>query len=629
MKWSFLILSWLVLVRALSRYRAAIERHVGWIEKLDWSVLGVHSTLNLEAGGRNWTFVLQQFPMETGNAEIKALKGHSVDNHKVKGWARFVVASEIEIGVRGFFAHEGEIFHLGHMADSRNLSIFTIHPISMPMVRSLAGDKSEKFLFNSERTNFTDDLTGCQRQLSANIGIIADCNFLRNFETLIEARLYIADIVNKASRLFEDAFNITLVLKELVVPANGSNCPLEGGEAWNRLCTISKIRGQDALNERLNAAAQFRANRGNDGFAVWTMLTHCVGDDVVGLSWQGQVCETGAKMAGVNVVDHTQLDFQVIAHETGHSFGAIHDCTSDSCLSDSNVTCCPLNQYSCNADADYIMNPESLSGQNEFSMCSRGRVCSGIEDRNINTTCLQKYSCPCPSGPCCDNCHYAKSGTLCRRSSSLCEKDAYCSGDSELCPANPLKADGTVCGDSMHCARGLCTSRDSQCKSFLNDSRTSDCASSDSCALRCFRSSDHFCESYNRYYFDGTSCKNGGTCENGKCAVPELDKSFIGIIAAAATISGIAAIVLILFCYIYRCFPSYPSLAVPLSAPEVLSRGENARYVGNTDFIYRPPPPPPPPTALHASRTWYGSYEPCTEDSERRYSYIDSKPGQI
>lgn len=591
MKWNVFISSLFPAARAFSLYREVVPYSFSEIDWLDWNVVDNISSLNFEAGGKRWTFALEDALLETVGTDIIALRGQTLDNNKPSGWARFVVANDI--GVRGSFMHDGEIFHVGGSRESQlNLSVFKVDSIPRLVPKSIeAGNNdSENYQYDTKRTNFTGDFEGCNHQLSANIGVVADCNFLRNFNTLPDVHLYITDIVNKASQLFEDAFNITLVLKEVVTPANGSTCPSEGDEEWNRLCNVTSDQLSDALTDRLKYLARFRAERAHDGFATWTLLTHCSGGEIAGLSWQGQVCEAGADLAGVNVVDHTELDFRVLAHETGHSFGAIHDCTSDTCNSASNIPCCPLSPKLCDANAKYIMNPESTGNQDSFSTCSRGRVCSAIEDGTINTTCLRKSKCPCPSGPCCNKCQYASKDVLCRKSASSCDDDSYCSGDSLLCPPNPPKNDGTVCGSGLRCSDGVCTSRDGQCVSLLNTTETKACAPADSCDLYCVSPINHTCDPYPHYFSDGISCK-GGFCSHGRCTHERPLNWRIGVIAACIALGGLSFAALILFWCFYRKF-SGTSL-VSLSQPKLISHGEHSRYIGDKNFFYRPPPPPP------------------------------------
>lgn len=75
------------------------------------------------------------------------------------------------------------------------------------------------------------------------------------------------------------------------------------------------------------------------------------------------------------------------SHESGHTFGAVHDCTTDTCASGSSE-CCPLSSSTCDAGGRYIMNPVSSTSLTQFSPCTVGNVCSGFQSRSVRTSCL-------------------------------------------------------------------------------------------------------------------------------------------------------------------------------------------------------------------------------------------------
>lgn len=76
----------------------------------------------------------------------------------------------------------------------------------------------------------------------------------------------------------------------------------------------------------------------------------------------------------------------LISHESAHTLGAIHDCTSTTCSS--STKCCPLSSSTCDADGAYIMNPSSGSSITRFSPCTVGAICSGIGSGQVDTDCL-------------------------------------------------------------------------------------------------------------------------------------------------------------------------------------------------------------------------------------------------
>ena len=104
----------------------------------------------------------------------------------------------------------------------------------------------------------------------------------------------------------------------------------------------------------------------------------------------GDATET---VAGANVVVRTRgaQEWQVIAHETGHTFGAVHDCDERACDSTTTTAsqqCCPLSSDTCDANERYIMNPSSRPGIDKFSPCTIGNVCAGFLRNSVKTDCL-------------------------------------------------------------------------------------------------------------------------------------------------------------------------------------------------------------------------------------------------
>lgn len=68
-------------------------------------------------------------------------------------------------------------------------------------------------------------------------------------------------------------------------------------------------------------------------------------------------------------------------------FGAVHDCSSQSCASGSSQ-CCPISASACDAGEQYIMNPASEPGMTRFSPCTIGNICSQIGSGQVDASCL-------------------------------------------------------------------------------------------------------------------------------------------------------------------------------------------------------------------------------------------------
>lgn len=311
------------------------------------------------------------------------------------------------------------------------------------------------------------------------------------------------------------------------------------------------------------------------------------------------------------------------SHESGHTFGAVHDCDSSTCSS--STQCCPLSSSTCDADAQYIMNPYSMSSQTEFSPCTVGNVCSLLGSRNMRTSCLLSDTsniptltagecgngiveagedCDCgdncddnsccdgstcrfrdnavcddSTGPCCTNCQFASSGTVCRESTGTCDIQETCTGNSSACPTDRYAPDGQTCGNSsgLFCASGQCTNRDMQCQQLLNTNSTgvSSC-NNDSCTLSC--SVDWYgsgvCMGMNRQVQDGTPCSDG-LCRGGRCrSESENNGSWVDrhrslIIGLSAGIGGALVLAVLLGIIICCCCrgKKTPKKAIPPPMP--------------------------------------------------------------
>lgn len=416
------------------------------------------------------------------------------------------------------------------------------------------------------------------------VGAAADCNYMSEFNSSQTARENIIQQFNTASGIWENTFNISLGLQNLTVM--DSNCPGTPASAteWNQVCSPSVD-----IQQRLNLFSAWRGNQ-RDNNSHWTLLSTCNTGSAVGLAWLGQACvqnsittngsvtgngqtsgDGSETVTGANVIVRTQgaSEWQVIAHETGHTYGAVHDCTSQTCANSQTVAaqqCCPLSANTCDADARYIMNPSTSQGVRTFSPCSIGNICGALDRNSVNSQCLTDNrhvntisgqqcgngivepgeDCDCggeegcgdqrccnpttckftegsvcddANEDCCRDCQFASNGTVCRASTGECDPQEVCSGTSAMCPADQTKPNGESCGKNLQCISGQCTSRDQQCKSVMgsytqgNDTYACD---SSGCAISC--ASPEFgpgvCYGLQQNFLDGTECGGGGRCQN-------------------------------------------------------------------------------------------------------------------
>lgn len=372
------------------------------------------------------------------------------------------------------------------------------------------------------------DRSGCpKRRMIALVGIAADCNLVAAFNTTSAVREWIVETVNSASEVYERQLNITLGISALVL-VNETTCPSQpdtsSSTPWSYSCDYNPSNG---MSDRLGSFSQWRGRRPTDEIAVWTLLTTCAQSAVVGLSWMGLLCShgsDGSSVAGTNVVARASSSWQVYAHEVGHTFGAVHDCTSDTCAQNyqSSSQCCVLSRSSCSANGAYIMNPASGANQDSFSECTIGNICGAIGRNSVNATCLTSNTgvrlvtanecgngivedgeeCDCggeegcagntccdpttcrfTSGSqcddaneeCCSNCKFAASDTVCRESTGPCDYSINCPGNSSVCPPARYKPNGDSCSianssfSNLECISGHCTSRDLQCVQLLSN----------------------------------------------------------------------------------------------------------------------------------------------------------------
>ncbi|PSN68982.1 ADAM 8 precursor [Corynespora cassiicola Philippines] len=500
------------------------------------------------------------------------------------------------------------------------------------------------------------------------VGVAADCTYIQaHNSSRDDARANIIQQMNSASELFESTFNISLGLANLVL--TDPNCPTSVQQAtpWNQGCSDSIT-----IQQRLNLFSQWRGQQ-DDDFSHWTLLSTCNTGSAVGLAWLGQACVAGSQgsnssdgnaetVAGANVVIKTSTEWQVLAHETGHTYGAVHDCTSETC-GDSNIVssqqCCPLSSSTCDAGERFIMNPSTAQGIERFSACSIGNICSAMARNSVRSGCLSNNrgvttitgetcgngivegdeECDCggeagcgdnqccdpgtcrfrnnavcddSNEDCCRDCQFASSSTVCRPSSGDCDPQETCTGSSPYCPADETRNDGDSCGNGLQCASGQCTSRDQQCKtvmgSYTQGNDTYACDNSN-CMLSC--ASPEFgsgvCYGLQQNFLDGTPCQAGGRCQNGRCAgssVTNEVKSWIDdnktlVIGLAAGIGG-----LFIFCIMGCCWRSY-------------KRRKNRKAYA---AAYRGPPPQFQPN---------GAFQPSRSRSGGRRGAPEGPPGPM
>jgi hypothetical protein len=145
------------------------------------------------------------------------------------------------------------------------------------------------------------------------LGIATDCTYTASFDGNEEAiRQNLIQVVNSASAVYEEQFNIALGLRNVTIL--DSECPSTASSAtpWNLPCS------QGTIETRLDSFSEWRGNLGDDN-AYWTMMSTCASGRSVGLAWLGQICVAsltgygGQSVSGANVVVRTAGEWQVFA----------------------------------------------------------------------------------------------------------------------------------------------------------------------------------------------------------------------------------------------------------------------------------------------------------------------------
>ncbi|KAI5119801.1 hypothetical protein M0805_006598 [Coniferiporia weirii] len=405
--------------------------------------------------------------------------------------------------------------------------------------------------------------SGCPKtQKVVYMGVAADCEYVSAYSSVQNATAQILNNWNMASSLYKTTFNVSLGILQIDIqePTCPSSAPSDA--PWNVPCSNASV----TLNDRLSLFSGWRGDKGDDGAGLWHLMSGCPTGTEVGVAWLGTLCQqsatgnVGSFVSGTAVSTNGRTEWEVVSHEIGHNFGAIHDCEDACNSSNSTIVCCPLTTSTCSADDAYIMSPVTSSSQKVFSQCTLGNICSlmstatsghvnascivdpdptkvtltlnmcgnGIVesgedcDPGLNNTspCCDSSTCkftsgavcdPASSDCCTDSCGFAPSTQVCRPAADpSCDIAETCTGSSSSCPSDTFEPNGKSCGgNQLACANGVCTSLNLQCQvvgSSLN--LTTACSKPDNtCQVSCQDpTNSNQCIQLQSQLIDGSSC---------------------------------------------------------------------------------------------------------------------------
>ncbi|KAJ3021448.1 UNVERIFIED_CONTAM: hypothetical protein HDU68_009623 [Siphonaria sp. JEL0065] len=419
------------------------------------------------------------------------------------------------------------------------------------------------------------------------MGAAADCNYVSAAGGTSQALAQILSDFNQASAVYEAAFQVGLAIIKVNLQTSCSSASTTAANgasmAWNQAC----VDGY-SINNRLSDFSQWRGSKDGktpDNAGLWHLMTGCttaISGQAVGIAWLQTLCQQTTNIqndgsggsdyvSGTAVSSIVPVEWKVVAHEVGHNFGAIHDCTSGSCPQKAGSSvCCPCS--SCDCGGQYLMHPTDNAVTSQFSECSAKYICQTLQNPE-RYGCLQppnalqalttnicgngvkeageECDCggpdcgktdPCCNGAtckftagsvcddqndeCCSQCQYKPQGVVCRPSSGVCDYAEVCDGKNGSCPLNLFAPNGQACSSGLvgvtgtTCANGVCTSRDQQCTTNSNGLVTTGVCnlpgSNTQCQLLCATKNGQ-CYILAGSMIDGTSCGYSGQCRRGNC----------------------------------------------------------------------------------------------------------------
>ena len=233
------------------------------------------------------------------------------------GWARiYMVRDKLEPLFEGAFSIFSQRYHVKIVSDGGVSRMVVDHDFvsdiqSENLLRRHTSGDGNVFIYGRQLSGpDNDDLisnigstNGCPTtRRVAVLGIATDCEYTASFDSPDEIRQNLISMVNTASEVFENTFNISLAIHNLTI--TDAACPDNATDSvpWNVACSTG------TMDWRHQQFTNWRGSLSDTTNAYWTLMSGCPTGQQVRISWNGGLCDSERS---VNVV--AQNDWQVFA----------------------------------------------------------------------------------------------------------------------------------------------------------------------------------------------------------------------------------------------------------------------------------------------------------------------------